>query len=142
MTVYTFVARSIPQTRSGEIVAPEMKLIHYGHGRNEEEAHAAKIQSKLGEIPFFDIDVPDDITVEEVEGLTDQCLMLLGDPIVLLNSVLRSVTNEAVPKRMIDKIRLNLHEMLQARWATFITLEAKGAPVRITFPSRDPSSST
>lgn len=69
ITVAMLIIKSIPQDRDGKLVTPPTRVFHYGIGRNEEEASRAKTQQKLDELPYFDVDVPDDLTVEELQAL-------------------------------------------------------------------------
>lgn len=59
--------------------------------------------------------MPDDVSVEEIEAIVEECSSTIGAVATVLNSVLRAVRNDALPKETIDRMRMAIHDMLSAR---------------------------
>jgi len=115
VTVYTLVFRSIPQTGTGKLVVPPVAAIGYGIGKSEEESRANLEQSRVDELPYFDITMPDDVSVEELRAIVEECSSAIGHAAVLLQSALRAIRSDVIPKEIVRRMRRAIRDIMVAR---------------------------
>src|SRR4051812_17497430 len=115
MTVYTLVVRSIPQTGTGKLVVSPVATMGYGIGTTEEESRANLQQKRVDELPYYDITVPDDLSVEELRAIVEECSSNIGHSAIVLQSVLRAIRSDVIPKEIVMRMRRAMRDIMVAR---------------------------